>query len=723
MEKNWFDSFELSGGPTKIKTIRNNNVAYILCNQANEDSRLLIIDLKAANLQKTEFDARDPFSRILSLALNQFDRSVAISPKWAPYHVGSRISIYALTAAKGSRQRVYGESRPRGNPDLFIYALTEVPGDFAAVHCNLGVYDTAKNGLVDALLTYMSTKEEVSEKGTILLDDLPEGFTTGLTLEEWYRSRLTAAQRKFVDKPYTSPVRLKGSAATGKTLALIVKFLHDARRFKTTGAEYRLAFITHSGATAELARAIAATLAPDVLFAPSNVVVRIATLYELASETLAVEYRDLSPIDLDAREGRQLQFELVRSIIEKEHPSLAAIYEVESSEEFMDRFLSEDAKTKRMLISEVLNEFASVLESEGIRMGNPKADAYVNNKREEWMMPLPQKGERKILLELHRKYRDLLREMGVISVDQLVADFVRYLDSNQWDNLRTRDGFDALFIDELHLFNKIERLVFPELIRDKGPFAPSKPIFMAYDFRQSEREYYGFGQSNDLRRSGSWIGKSFEASEVVELSEVFRYTPGIARFVHDLSEPFATLDIFDDIQLGHSDDVSAATEGRPELKEFSTNLLLYNTMFAEARRYAKELGSGRRVAVLCLDDSLFETYANAGQFKDSLVVIRSRDSLGDIRFAGKRFIFSVPEYVAGLQFDTVLLLNVDEKTRISVEDSPLLKRQYLSRIYLAATRAANKLILCASLEGGGPSKILDRCLAQGSLVRGGVTVG
>ena len=39
--------------------------------------------------------------------------------------------------------------------------------------------------------------------------------------------------------------------------------------------------------------------------------------------------------------------------------------------------------------------------------------------------------------------------MGTISVDQMVTDFNSYLDSNMWDQIRERSGYDALFIDEL----------------------------------------------------------------------------------------------------------------------------------------------------------------------------------------------------------------------------------------------------------------------------------
>ena len=65
--------------------------------------------------------------------------------------------------------------------------------------------------------------------------------------------------------------------------------------------------------------------------------------------------------------------------------------------------------------------------------------------------------------------------------------------------------------------------------------------------------------------------------------------------------------------------------------------------------------------MLCVSDEMFDTYTGAaeGQFAGRHIAITSREPSSELRHAGKRFILSMPEYVAGLQFDTVFLIHVD----------------------------------------------------------------
>ena len=77
----------------------------------------------------------------------------------------------------------------------------------------------------------------------------------------------------------------------------------------------------------------------------------------------------------------------------------------------------------------------------------------------------------------------------------------------------------------------------------------------------------------------------------------------------------------------------------------------------------------------------------------------------------------MPEYVAGLQFDTVFLIHAD---RVDFENEFLslgARRRYVSRAYLGASRAAQRLAIASSAERGGPSTILDCPLKTGSLKR------
>jgi hypothetical protein len=74
----------------------------------------------------------------------------------------------------------------------------------------------------------------------------------------------------------------------------------------------------------------------------------------------------------------------------------------------------------------------------------------------------------------------------------------------------------------------------------------------------------------------------------------------------------------------------------------------------------------------------------------------------------------MPDYVAGLQFDTVFLMHVDAKE--SPSDATLGARQrFITNVYLGASRAEKTLFLSTSLNGGGPADILEMAIERKSL--------
>lgn len=128
-------------------------------------------------------------------------------------------------------------------------------------------------------------------------------------------------------------------------------------------------------------------------------------------------------------------------------------------------------------------------------------------------------------------------------------------------------------------------------------------------------------------------------------------------------------------------------------------------------------GGGRRVAVLCASEDQFDRYleAAAGQYAGRHLPITSREPSSELRHAGKRFVFSMPEYVAGLQFDTVFLIHVDA-AEAPADASDGVRRRFISNIYLGSSRAERTLKIASCLSRGGRSDILGMALDRGSLI-------
>ncbi len=264
----------------------------------------------------------------------------------------------------------------------------------------------------------------------------------------------------------------------------------------------------------------------------------------------------------------------------------------------------------------------------------------------------------------------------------------------------------------------IERLTLHKLIKetvDAKGYPKRPPIFMAYDLKQSPRDT--FTEYGDPENNLFTAKTGLQNSDLVYLKKVFRYTREIAEFLADLDATFPAMIIPAEWEpyAGEADE----SNGMPELIVFADERKLFKSVFDAARRVARSTdGGGRRVAVLCASQEYFDKYLTtaSGQFEGQFLPLASREPSSGLRHAGKRFIFSMPEYVAGLQFQTVFLIHVDASE--APKDATFgIRRQFISNVYLGSSRAEQILKLVACTTRGGPSDILNMALARGSLRR------
>jgi hypothetical protein len=431
------------------------------------------------------------------------------------------------------------------------------------------------------------------------------------------------------------------------------------------GKDARVAFVTHS-------HSLAHTVLPGMFYAldPSfrwqdleTTELRLGSLYELAQDILQYERKKLKPLSTDGREGRELQRLLIDDAIDTQlRNTKFRLRDFETcSEDFKARFLDEARRPD--LTADLMNEFACVIDAHNIQKGTPAAERYVSNKRETWQMPLRSEAERRAVLDVHDTYSRLLHDQEYLSMDQMIADFNRYLLTHEWRQLRDRQGFDIIFVDEFHYFNRAERMTLHHLFKSKSGSKGRLPLFMAYDLKQSPTDALMPGKEETAASVFQSVGAG--ATELVELTEVFRSTPQITSFLKDLDASFPALDLEE--EWGTYCDSSAVPDGEvPALRVYGKNLELIDRILSDATAEARKLG-GRQVAVLCVNEDLFDQYRKAGRVSGKSVVVPSREEVAELRYAGKRPIFSMPDYVAGLQFEAVFLIHVD---KADCESSP-----------------------------------------------------
>jgi hypothetical protein len=703
---------------------------YILSPSFQIADGLLIISLAPDGpLSALAEDVREEaVSRLLRCALLIFTgrtRSIPIS--WRPYHLNNRLAFQADRRARPGgltdAGRVVMEITQRAGPCVFAFALDRSgsqhlgdiqspPGLLNSVYSHIG--EAAAKTLAPAPTT--QAPEHLANE--IMLDP-SEAIASWqhFTFDDWYSSRLTVAQRKFVDHPLSTSVRLVGPAGSGKTVAMVVKCLRELRNAANVDHARRFLFLTHASSTAsaveDLSLEMDSTTALDGLTSDPPQLV-ISTVYAIADAHMRYDLNGLSPVSLDGHEGRTYQAGVLSDVIDGESKANWIAFRSNCSPPFVAYMESSNTSTeRRFFLWELLNEFACVLDPEGVRSGTERREKYLTEKRKSWMMPLYSREEREVVLRLYDGFRKSLRDDKAIGTDQMVADFLNYVDSYRWEATRKKEGFDVVFVDELHLFNRQERMLFRHLLRD-----PDRPptVFMAYDAKQSPRDTFLGIDSKDAQKYDLWHDARLGKTEKIELVDVFRYTPQIAQALSSIDKGFPGEDLDSDWPA-YSGIAKTGDGPVPIVCELQSRLATYGVVFKRASSMQSRLGMKKRVAILCCSYDAFKWYLDSPELRSDFYAITSRDESLAIPHSAKKFVFSMPEYVAGLQYDTLLLIDVN---RGEVPDGPYSAaalRKFVSQVYLGASRAERRLELFCCTEHGGMAPLLSLAVAEGTINR------
>ena len=417
----------------------------------------------------------------------------------------------------------------------------------------------------------------------------------------------------------------------------------------------------------------------------------------------------MKPLSLDGSDGREYQRILIEQAIDQVMLDPRIVLDLfPGCPDFQDRLKNRAGDAS--LFDEVMNEFACVLDLESIKKDTHEAHRYVRGSREAWQMVLPSEAHRRVVLEIHDRYRALLRMQKMLSMDQMVADFDRYLGTHEWGALRERDGFDLVFVDEYHYFTRVEAMLLHNLFKSRAQNSGRWPLLMAYDIKQGTNDVAISGGMDKFRNPG--VGESV----LTELKQVYRSTPQITAFLRDLDASFPAMDLEGEYATYVAE--SLQDEGEmPTLTVYETDTQLVDSVFEQAIRMSRDIdGGGSQVAVLCLNEGLFDKIRFAGRVQDKFVSITTREDFNELRYARSKCVFSMPEFVAGLQFHTVFLIHADSADYDEGQGLGS-RRRYVSRVYLGASRAARKILLSSSKEQGGPCQLLSVPLDNGTLRR------
>ncbi len=644
----------------------------------------------------------------------------SIQPKWRPYHFGNLITFQAdrlerrSNSENASSGRIVLEINKLVGYHVFAFRLDRSGSlPLEMISPPEGVISEVVKLLPSALTVSTTHGLEIND-GTYNLESVQTGSVSrSRTSDGWYAQLLTSAQRRFVDHEMSEGVRLTGPAGTGKTRALAVKaarYIEDVKN-----VDRRVLFLTHATQTAEDVERMILEMSPEhglnaIADTPPRLVV--TTLYALTNEVMNYQLENLTPISLDGLGGKQFQADVLNDAIESYRGGEWIAYRSACQSPFVEYMESDKNSLKRkFFLWDLLNEFACVIDAEGLRSGRERRKQYLSEKRKPGMMPLKSSEERTVVLNLYDAFRRDIRDMGALGSDQMITDFLNYVDTYRWDNRRASEGFDVILVDELHLFNRQERMVFHHLSRTAGE---SAAVAFAYDAKQSPRDTFLQLPSMESKNLDLWRDVNLPKGERIELVDVFRYTPQIAKALKKIDDAIPGQNLDDDWPPYAG--VARTEDGPTPTITVLPNTASYGAVLRRAKQLQHNLAGRGRVAVLFLNTESFQTFMAREDLKDAFFAISSRDDAAVHVRSTKRYILSMPEYVAGLQFDTVLLLDANQDEVPEGPYSAARLRSFVAQIYLGASRAEHRLEVFATKEFGGISSILSKAVLASAII-------
>lgn len=541
--------------------------------------------------------------------------------------------------------------------------------------------------------------------------DIHQGYETWMRL-------LTEDQKKFILAPLLHPVRIDGPAGTGKTASLSLAAIHSMREAERDGREYQAAFITHSEASRRSVSTVLKAMGGEefMLEQPSVRRLHVETLQGHCSGLLRQEISETEFVDTDAYDAKQLQLMYVDEALQQVRNEFAS-YTRFMSPEFKAYMEGEEDEFKIPLIQ---HEISVVIKGRA----KENLDTYKRISPIPSALPVTSEGDKAFVWRVYERYREQLVAGGQFDTDDVVLSALSQLSTPIWRRRRTRDGFDAIFVDETHLFNMNELSVFHHLTRSEKLF----PIAFAVDRSQAIGDR---GWADDIDVTSLMpSSEDRSSSTTINVKGIFRCSPDIVNLAFSITSSGASLftNFQDPMALAHSNMTFEEEKKakRPCYLDYSTDEAMLDATLLVAEEMRVSVGGTKGdVAIVVFDESLFhEIEKKSIEENRPVEILKNRGDPDVVRRAKSagRFVLSLPDFVGGLEFDGVVLVGVDDGR---VPPLPVTQysqsKAYLTfaahnKLYVAVTRARYQIAFLG-VQARGPSAILKSALDAGALER------
>lgn len=522
------------------------------------------------------------------------------------------------------------------------------------------------------------------------------------TYSEWIdpKSPLSEAQRTILENDIITrqPLRIIGSAGTGKTLLMQLLCFRRLEAARQQGESVRILYVVHNNEMANnILNRFLTLKADDFLDNQSNQVLEIKTLFSYAQDKLSLPSTEV--IDKDAYQTKLFQREVI----------------IESIDEVSKKFSDKIAKSKflKELLDNVdsINVYADLIANEiGVTI---KGRDLTNNKQRylESEKPLSRlhsilsQDEREIIFEIFSTYhRKVFEEYQVLDSDDVALSLIGQLKTPLWEMRRRKEGFDFVFIDETQLFNENERQIFHLLTKgDKNHL----PIALALDETQALHGAISAG----------FATLGIENISNQTLFSVYRSTQDILKLAFFIIQRTTDLFTIDFPDFTHKTTTLVPSThplaAKPILVVHSEEPYFAKSVLREIRDLRNK--NIRQIAVVIHSDKYWTEIIEFFKEDNRRLPIIIQTKRGErIDPQQPTVVITRPESVGGQEFDAVIAVGIEKgvvpvivKNHSGLETA--LEQQFLRELYLSFTRARYRLILL-NAKGSMPSTIIEHAI-------------
>jgi hypothetical protein len=360
-----------------------------------------------------------------------------MTPDLGPMRHGNLISCFAYNYAAG-QQRIIAEARPLGTEDFYVCGFGLSGGrDLTSYRPDYNIFRDARAAAVRSIPEDGRPKAR-SVTLASAYENIGTGIASKLTWQAWER-HLNPEQKAFVDMTIDAPVRLRGSAGTGKTLTMAIramKLLDSARKAEQP---CRVLFLTHSWALAEAADELMDDLDPGHHLRQGGRSIDVWPLLTPADSRVRIGAMSRRLLGSDSRAGK---IEMLNRLNKHLNSYLKGDWITRRSgcsPQFVKRLETDEGTLERKeMLSDIINEFATMFAAAGIHPH--RRQDYFRLPRRKWMLDLQTDSEKEALADLYKIYFEGLQADGLTGPEQLVSDYLKALSTFEWGRLRKTEG-------------------------------------------------------------------------------------------------------------------------------------------------------------------------------------------------------------------------------------------------------------------------------------------